>query len=98
MGQDISKNMGFLDTQIDYLGKTLDTVSSFAFGKMKRMKGDLKTDGVLKFDKSMSSDHNEYLGQSSRRIDWRSVYLYHNRLKILLRAKSLLDPPKTHRQ
>ena len=48
MGQDIQKNVsGFLDTTINTAGKTLGDLSSFAFGKAKRLKGDLKkfTDG-----------------------------------------------------
>tara|TARA_R100001463_G_scaffold10214_2_gene30072 strand:- start:443 stop:1363 length:921 start_codon:yes stop_codon:yes gene_type:complete len=99
LGQDIQKNMsGFLDTKIDTLGKTLDTASSFAFGKLKRMKGDLKkiTDGVLKFDKSMPAITLNTSGKSSgEELDWRVSLSIPQQIKDIIQdQKSLLDPLK----
>ena len=100
LGQDIQKNMsGFLDTaQLIQLGKTLDTVSSFAFGKNKRMKGDLKkiTDGVLEFDKSMPAITMNTSGKSSgEELDWRVSLSIPQQIKDIIEGqKSLLDPLK----
>jgi hypothetical protein len=99
VGQDIQKNMsGFLDTSIDTLGKTLDTASSFAFGKAKRLKGDLKkiTDGVFKFDKSMPAITMNTSGNSSpAELDWRvSLSIPQQIQDIIQNQKSLLDPLK----
>ena len=99
LGQDIQKNAsGFLDTTINTLGKTLDTVSSFAFGKTKRMKGDLKkiTDGVFKFDKSMPAITMNTSGKSSgEELDWRVSLSIPQQIKDIIEGqKSLLDPLK----
>ena len=99
IGQDFAKNAsGFLDTSIDTLGKTLDTASSFAFGKLKRTKGDLKkiTDGVLKFDKSMPAITLNTSGKSSgEELDWRvSLSIPQQIIDIIQDQKSLLDPLK----
>ena len=99
IGQDFAKNAsGFLDTSIDTLGKTLDTASSFAFGKLKRTKGDLKkiTDGVLKFDKSMPAITLNTSGKSSgEELDWRVSLSIPEQIKdIIKNQKTLLDPLK----
>jgi len=99
LGQDIQKNAsGFLDTRIDALGKTLDTASAFAFGKAKRMKGDLKKiiDGVFKFDKSQPAITMNTSGKSSgEELDWRVSLSIPQQIKdIIKNQKSLLDPLK----
>jgi len=99
LGQDIQKNAsGFLDTRIDALGKTLDTASAFAFGKAKRMKGDLKKiiDGVFKFDKSQPAITMNTSGKSSgEELDWRvSLSIPQQIQDIIKNQKSLLDPLK----
>ena len=99
VGQDIQKNMsGFLDTSIDTLGKSFETASSFAFGKAKRLKGDLKkiTDGVFKFDKSMPAITMNTSGKTSpAELDWRvSLSIPQQIQDIIQNQKSLLDPLK----
>ncbi len=99
LGQDIQKNTsGFLDTRIDALGKTLDTASAFAFGKAKRMKGDLKKiiDGIFKFDKSKPAITMNTSGKSSgEELDWRvSLSIPQQIQDIIKNQKSLLDPLK----
>ena len=99
VGQDIQKNMsGFLDTSIDTLGKSFETASSFAFGKAKRLKGDLKkiTDGVFKFDKSMPAITMNTSGKTSpAELDWRVSLSIPQQIQDIIRGqKSLLDPLK----
>ena len=94
----VSNTSGFLNTNIDTFGKTLDSVSSFAFGKAKRLKGELKklTDGIFKFDKSapaitMNTDGNTDSGDQ----DWRvSLSMPQSITQMIAGEKTLLDPLK----
>ena len=93
VGQDIQKNMsGFLDTSIDTLGKSFETASSFAFGKAKRLKGDLKkiTDGVFKFDKSMPAITMNTSGKTSpAELDWRVSLSIPQQIQDIIRGQKV---------
>ena len=99
MASDIANNTaGILDTKLDTIGKTLDSVTSFAFGKAKRLKGELKklTDGIFKFDNSapaitMNTDGNTDSGDQ----DWRvSLSMPQSITQMIAGEKTLLDPLK----
>ena len=99
LGEGIAKNTsGFLNTQIDTLGKTLDSVSSFAFGKAKRLKGDLKkfTDGKLNIDSSVSQvQFNSNGTDSANDQDWRVSLSMPQSIRTMIDGeKTLLDPLK----
>jgi hypothetical protein len=99
IGTDIAQNgAGFLNTQLDTLGKTMETVSSFAFGKAKRLKGDLKkiTNGVFKFDKSAPAiTMKTNGGTASGDQDWRVSLSMPQQIKEIIGGeKTLLDPLK----
>jgi hypothetical protein len=100
MGQDIQKNVsGFLDTTINTAGKTLGDLSSFAFGKAKRLKGDLKkfTDGKLNIDSSVSQvqfNSNGDTGNGDQ--DWRVSLSMPQSIRTMIDGPepTLLDPLK----
>ena len=100
MGQDIQKNVsGFLDTTINTFGKNLGGVSSFAFGKTKRIaKGFLSklTNGEFKYDKSapaITMKTNGDTGNGDQ--DWRvSLSLPQSIRTMMDGEKTLLDPLK----
>ena len=93
----VSNTSGFLNTNIDTFGKTLDTVSSFAFGKAKRLKGELKklTDGIFKFDKSAPAITLKTNGDTGGDQDWRvSLSMPQSIKDIVAGQQTLLDPLK----
>jgi hypothetical protein len=99
IGQAVQKNVsGFLDTTINTAGKTLGDLSSFAFGKAKRLKGDLKklTNGEFKYDKSapaITMKTNGDTGNGDQ--DWRvSLSMPQSIKDMIVGEKTLLDPLK----
>lgn len=99
MASDIANNTaGILDTKLDTIGKTLDSVTSFAFGKAKRLKGDLKKfiDGKLNIDSSATSvtmNTNGNTGGGNQ--DWRvSLSMPQSITQMIAGEKTLLDPLK----
>jgi hypothetical protein len=100
IGQEVQKNVsGFLDTTLDTAGKTLETISSFAFGKDKRLKNSsLKFSGatVDTAMKNLSVMYNNTNGKSSgEELDWRvSLSIPQQILNIIKDGRTLLDPLK----
>ena len=99
VGQAVQKNVsGFLDTTINTAGKTLGDLSSFAFGKAKRLKGDLKklTNGEFKYDKSapaITMKTNGDTGNGDQ--DWRVSLSMPQSIRTMIDGeKTLLDPLK----
>jgi len=97
-GKDILNNaQGFLDTKADFLGKSIEGVSSSLFGKLKRTKNTISkfTDGKLDINKAPSSV--KFTGDGKNKgpedLDWRvSLSIPANVKKIMDGSKTLLDP------
>lgn len=100
IGQDFAKNAsGFLDTSIDTLGKTIQSVGSFAFGKDKRLNNsvlnkfkDAKLDLALE---QLQVTMNTNGKTSGEELDWRVSLSIPEQIKdIIKNQKTLLDPLK----
>jgi len=98
IGQDFAKNAsGFLDTSIDTLGKTIQSVGSFAFGKDKRLNNsvlnkfkDAKLDLALE---QLQVTMNTNGKTSGEELDWRVSLSIPEQIKdIIKNQKTLLDP------
>lgn len=100
IGQDFAKNAsGFLDTSIDTLGKTVQSIGSFAFGKDKRLNNsvlnkfkDAKLDLALE---QLQVTMNTNGKTSGEELDWRVSLSIPEQIKdIIKNQKTLLDPLK----
>lgn len=100
IGQDFAKNAsGFLDTSINTLGKTIQSVGSFAFGKDKRLNNsvlnkfkDAKLDLALE---QLQVTMNTNGKTSGEELDWRVSLSIPEQIKdIIKNQKTLLDPLK----
>lgn len=100
-GKDLLSNaQGFLDTKADFLGKSLEGVTSSLFGKNKRIKNTLSkfVDGKLAINASnpivtMRADGKT---KGPEDLDWRvSLSLPESIKNIMLGSKTLLDPLKS---
>lgn len=97
-GKDILNSaQGFLDTKADFLGKSIEGVTSSLFGKNKRIKNSLSKflDGKLDINKSAPAITTGADGKnkSPEDLDWRvSLSLPENIKTIMMGSKTLLDP------
>lgn len=99
-GKDLLGNaQGILNTKADFLGKSVQGVSSALFGKMKRTKNTLSkfTDGQLSIDPTNLVTRFNSTGKTKGPddLDWRvSLSMPHSIKTIMSGSKTLLDPLK----